>query len=364
MTFPALWFDAVAYSAPTMRLTRSGLFVPTGPLSTRSGALSIDSFAASLGGTTLSVGPGRGVVNGATSTTQGAYQVAMSTTWTQALAAPNSLDRIDLVYLRVWDTETDSSGLTQADLVYLTGTPAASPVAPTIPAGQTGFQICTISVPHTGSPAVTQVGVIPFTTASGGIVPAFTTSSPGSPYQGLFRSRLDRAATVQPGPLEMYDGAAWQPVVPASYPRGRSVAPISTGSSGTSTSGSTEIMDSVLGTLQATNLIAGRPYRIEVTGLMGGSTAAGDLVQVKIRDSGSASTPTTSSTIVAQSTWECQTSGGPGQTSITLSDVFIAASSGTHTFGLFSQRIAGSGIFTPVTGAPTRKMAIYDEGNV
>jgi len=145
--------------------------------------------------------------------------------------------------------------------------------------------------------------------------------------------------------------------------RGIVVAPTSTVSSGTPTSSSTEIMDSVLGTLQAT-LVSGRRYRVEVTGLLGGSTVANDLVQVKIRDSGSSSTPTTASALVALSVWECQTTGGPGQTTIQLFDTFVAGSSGTHTFAMFSQRIAGSGIFTPLTGTQPRKLAIYDVGNV
>src|SRR6266699_5352182 len=113
MSFVALMADAVsgspAYSAGTWRLADSGIFVSSGPLAVRSGALSVDSFAASLAGTTVSVGPGRAVVQGATTSTQGAYRTAMPTTWTQALAAATTQDRIDLVYLRVWDNEVDAT---------------------------------------------------------------------------------------------------------------------------------------------------------------------------------------------------------------------------------------------------------------
>jgi len=86
---------------------------------------------------------------------------------------------------------------------------------------------------------------MPYTVASGGILPAFATSSTFSPETGQGRWRLDRAATVQPGPLEMWDGSAWQPAVPAGYGRGLLAAPKTTFSDGTP-AGTTETFDAVL----------------------------------------------------------------------------------------------------------------------
>ena len=50
-------------------------------------------------------------------------------------AADSTYTRKDIVYIRVDDSSAgDGSGATQAPVVYLAGTPAASPVAPTLPA--------------------------------------------------------------------------------------------------------------------------------------------------------------------------------------------------------------------------------------
>ncbi len=135
--------------------------------------------------------------------------------------------------------------------------------------------------------------------------------------------------------------------------------PISTTSSGTA-AGATETLDSVLGVYQF-NAVAGRRYLAVMNGL-GGSGTAGELYSVRIRDSGTASNPTNTSTLLASSQWECQTSGGGGQASIALGESFIAATSGTHTLGMFSIRIVGANNFTPVSGTVGRELYVADLG--
>jgi hypothetical protein len=372
MTFQFLVSDAVAgspsYSAGTWRLAMSGLYVSSGPLAARTGALSVDSFVASLAGTTVSIGPGRAIVQGATTSTQGPYPVAMPTTYSQALAAASSQDRIDLFYLRIWDNEVDASGSTFADIVYLQGTPAGSPVAPTIPAGQAGFRICTVSVPHTGAPALTQVGVMPYTAAAGGIIPAYTTGSPAAPEAGQVRWRADRLPTVAPGPLEIWDatGSLWDPIVPDSYPRGSIAAPVSTTTIGNAVS-TPEAADTVLGYLQAT-LVAGRRYRVGIGSYLGNGVA-GEVYLIRIRDSGSASNPTNTSAMIAEIPFHPAVSGTSGRRELYLEDTFISASSGVHTFGVFAVRAAGTSSFTPISpandsGTRGRSLWIRDEGTV
>src|SRR5690242_17766741 len=61
----------------------------------------------------------------------GVYRCSNPSSWTGTLTAANATNpRIDLVYVRVWDNAEDSSGLFKADVVYLVGTAAPSPVAP------------------------------------------------------------------------------------------------------------------------------------------------------------------------------------------------------------------------------------------
>src|SRR5581483_9679405 len=94
--------------------------------------------------------------------------------------------------------------------------------------------------------------------ALGGVVPVDDNTAPGSPYKGQVRARRDLSFTATPGPLEVYDGAAWQPAVPtattpASMPRGIMAAPISTTANGTATPGTTaDTLDTVLGNYQFT----------------------------------------------------------------------------------------------------------------
>lgn len=143
--------------------------------------------------------------------------------------------------------------------------------------------------------------------------------------------------------------------------QGIQAIPVSTLSSGTVTSGTTETQDAVLGTYQW-NAVSGRRYAAVMNGLLGGGTVAADLYILKIRNSGSASTPTTSSTIVAASQWYCPASGGAGQTSIPLAGSFTAPASGTNTIAFFAVRAAGTGTFTPISGAIARELYVVDLG--
>jgi hypothetical protein len=117
-----------------------------------------------------------------------------------------TLPRIDLVYLRVWDNAVDASGLAQADIVYLQGTAASSPVAPVPTAPQIYIPLANISVPATGggSPSV-DTSVRPSAIGPGGI--GIGSSTPGV-HAGQYRD--DGTAT---GPLWRYNGSAWEPRV-------------------------------------------------------------------------------------------------------------------------------------------------------
>src|SRR5262252_8272101 len=160
----------------------------------------------SVSGSTITVGAGGAWVY---QINQGIYQVVMQSARTLTLtAADASLPRIDLVYLRVWDNAVDGSGLTEADPVYLAGTPASSPVAPTPAGTQIYLPLATITVPAVGggSPSVSQT-VRPYTVAPGGILPGGT--APSSPYTGQY---YDDGAY-----LRRWSGSAWrgaQPILP------------------------------------------------------------------------------------------------------------------------------------------------------
>lgn len=139
---------------------------------------------------------------------------------------------------------------------------------------------------------------------------------------------------------------------------GQGIQAVPTTSSGTgpSTTG-TEILDTTLGTYQF-NATAGRRYQAVVNGLIGSTTAIG-LVRTTIRDSGSSSTPTNTSTLIATSQWYGSATGGGGQSSIVLSNSFIPAASGTHTLGVFALVLTGGGTFQCIG---TREFYVVDLG--
>jgi hypothetical protein len=107
-------------------------------------------------GTTLalSVAPGSCFINGTSSVDQGCYFGYSSTTLTVNLAAYNTNPRIDFVVAQAQDNAEDSSGQTRFQIVAITGTPAASPTAPTIPAGC--LVLARVNVPaNSGAPTIT-----------------------------------------------------------------------------------------------------------------------------------------------------------------------------------------------------------------
>ncbi|MBS2962593.1 hypothetical protein KGA66_06010 [Actinocrinis puniceicyclus] len=346
MTLGPVLSDAVSgspsFSAGQWRLAYSGLYVSSGALTVRSGALSIDSFAASIAGTTVSIGAGRGVVQGATSGTQGAYPVYSSATVTQVLNAASAQDRIDLIYLWLQDNEVDASGAVQATFVYLPGTPSGSPVAPTIPAGRSGFAICTAYVPASGSPTVTQAGVMPYTAATGGIIPALTDGQPGSPENGQVRWRADRSLTVQPGPLEIWDTSAWHPIVPDSYPRGRMAYKKIT-SAGANSGSSTPVVYNTL----TTTLTSGRRYRLwasgNITDSVTGLRAALGLYYIAGASMPAGAVGATNVITVTQV--------ADGAQPYQVADEFVSPGGGTYTLALTYNLSSGSGIVAIPGGA-------------
>lgn len=129
-----------------------------------------------LAGTTINCSAGVAVV---AYPGQGVYRCAFpSSTSPGAYTAPHAtLNRIDLVYLRVWDNSVDASGLNKADIVYLAGTPSSTPVAPTPAGTQIYMPLATITVLSVanGSTASVSTSVRPVTVAPGGILPQAAT---------------------------------------------------------------------------------------------------------------------------------------------------------------------------------------------
>ena len=84
----------------------------------------------------VNVAAGTALVNGTSVLAQGVYAVTNDAQVNLAIATADATNpRRDLVCLQVRDTTADGSGFNDARLFVVTGTPAASPVDPTVPAG-------------------------------------------------------------------------------------------------------------------------------------------------------------------------------------------------------------------------------------
>lgn len=153
----------------------------------------------------------------------------------------------------------------------------------------------------------------------------------------------------------VYTGTVW-------VPQGQMIMATPTATSANGTAGSTttgtEVFDAVLGYHQV-SLISGRRYQVTVNGLIGNGNTANDEYTLQVRDSGSASNPTASSTLIAQSEWVAVAAGSVGRGTISLGQSFLSASTGTHTFGVSYIKASGVGPFTPVG---TREIFVEDLG--
>jgi hypothetical protein len=216
-----LWEDTLTYTGLELRQSDSPIVMSDGTaMGSRAGVRPGDTgLTTTLAGSTINVSAGVATLY---RSGQGVYRAAMpaSTSPGTVNAAHATLPRVDLVYLRVWDTDVDASGLRKAEAVYLAGTAAASPVAPTPAGTQIYIPIATISVPASGggSPSVS-TAVRPVTVAPGGILP--DTALASGYYVGQYR---DNSST---GALERWDGTAWRPwssatrgIAPSGYATG------------------------------------------------------------------------------------------------------------------------------------------------
>jgi hypothetical protein len=131
-------------------------------------------------------------------THQGMYGWATDANVTGAVtAADATYSRKDIVYIQVNDSSSgDGSGALSANVAYLAGTPAASPVAPALPARS--FLVGTITVPASGGGSPTVILNPARFVASGGVLPVATAADrPASPYVGQQVCRLDRDGWIQ-----------------------------------------------------------------------------------------------------------------------------------------------------------------------
>ncbi|MGW1196882.1 hypothetical protein ACWD4B_13740 [Streptomyces sp. NPDC002536] len=198
------------------RLAPLGTMAPSGVLSSRDGVIPGSQYGKYVmdglyvfgdqAGMTGKVSPGRAVVQ---STEQaGAYPVTVTDYLPLVFTDGDANNpRIDLVVVRVYDAQQDTSNRTEAVIEIVQGAPAATPAAPSTPAG--ALTLAEVTVPAGASAGK---GGINWDTAVrdrrratvsvGGIIPrGWGLNFPGA-YPGQYRDTGTG--------LERWDGAQWK----------------------------------------------------------------------------------------------------------------------------------------------------------
>lgn len=211
MTITLLAPDGVAVTAQQERQARAaGYGSGAGrPLGGRSGfRVDTASNVLTVTSTTWTLTPCSAAIDPGASTYQGMYGWATDANLTGAVTASDvTYDRKDIVYIQVNDSSAgDGSGATSAPVLYLAGTPATTPAAPTLP--PRSFLVGTITVPKTGGGSPSVVLNPARYVSAGAPLPVFSQAERDAlvTYKGLTVQRADIAGV----PLETWDGSIWQ----------------------------------------------------------------------------------------------------------------------------------------------------------
>jgi hypothetical protein len=153
-------------------------------------------------GTNIQVAPGACVVQ---TSAGGTYMVTVPGATNVAVTAQATNSRIDLVCVRVLDSEAgDGSGQTiQARLLTVEGTAAASPAVPNTPSGYLKIAELTVN-----SGGITVADRRQYTSAAGGMRLATAQDTRNGAYPGHVR-------TWGTGQMDVWTGSAWVTVVGA-----------------------------------------------------------------------------------------------------------------------------------------------------
>lgn len=160
---------------------------------------------------TVKVNPGVLVVQGSISGTQGAYTYTLDATTNVTISAAHAtLDRTDLIVIRVRDANVDTSGGRDGAPIVITGTAGGG--VPSLPTDATYFLLAQISVVHAVS-SITSGAITDkrqYTAALGGVIPCDSNTQPSAgsvaPHQLAYRTDL--------GVFQAVQSSAWRYATP------------------------------------------------------------------------------------------------------------------------------------------------------
>lgn len=204
--------DSVPLSALEWRRAISGLLLhDTDPVSARPGVLS--GCAVTVASLTATVGAGQLVVTPQPGS-NGSYLVGMTATALTITAQNATYARIDRVIARVYDNSVDGSGQDTAAVEIVTGTPAASPVAPALPAG--ALELAQLQVPKVGGGSIVVVDRRARTGAAGAPrwFPDDVARDAAIPPADRHPNTIAVIGSGSSMQVTVHDGTAWQTIWP------------------------------------------------------------------------------------------------------------------------------------------------------
>lgn len=176
----------------------------TDTLSARPGTL--HGLSVTVAGLTATVAPGAAAIS-PTSGANGTYVAVNAASLGLTISAQHATySRIDRVIARIYDNEADGSGQSKSDLQIITGTAAASPVAPTLPSGTE--EIAQLSVGSAGNPIVV-VDKRRWAASAGGVLTVASYSTLPLSNPALRKGQL--AWTTDYNVLWAWTGTRWAP---------------------------------------------------------------------------------------------------------------------------------------------------------
>ena len=201
--------DGLSLSALEWRRATSGLLLHAGnDVSAIAGvlsgcAVSVVTLTATVAAGQLAITPQAG--------TNGTYLVGMTSTTIAITARDATYARIDRVIARIYDNSVDGSGQNKAAVEIVTGTPSASPAAPTLPTG--ALELAQLQVPNSAGGAIVVVDRRWRTAAAGGVPWFPDTAARDAALPAPDARQLcvtGTGATRQA--LWLYSGTAWRQV--------------------------------------------------------------------------------------------------------------------------------------------------------
>jgi hypothetical protein len=208
---PAVFLQAGSHPAEDVRRFIGGAVPFPGVVGTADLAVTEKSGTANM---SVDVAGGRAFIAGSEATYQGTYFVENRGTTNLVISAADATNpRIDLIVAKVQDS--GYSGATDAwSLAVVTGTPAASPSAPTAPDNSLVLARVAVAANATSivNANITDYRYITsgqsIATAAGGTVICRSNNRPASPWQGLEIYETDTNLRL------VYNGSAWVCITP------------------------------------------------------------------------------------------------------------------------------------------------------